>query len=91
MPNIEMYGYNHLAVFKLREKIRNAFATYSEPQEVVTTAIQSDVEHLSGQKTAYLRIIASPSELEEVKRRLIPLGEDIEIMPLGEWIPKSTS
>lgn len=89
MPNIMLYGYGTEAAAALRQKIRDAYAGYHEPWEVVTTIVPSDVESLDGDKTAFLRVVASQNELEDVAVRLIPLGEDIEMMSLTKWIPKT--
>jgi len=88
MPNIELHGYGKKAAATLKNKIRAALSTSPEPGEIVTTVIPSIVEDLTGKKMPFLRVISSPDELADLKKRLKPLGEDIEVLPLGEWIPK---
>ncbi len=88
MPNIELHGYEPVAADTVRERIRDVLMTSPDASEIVTTTIPSDVKDLDGEKMPFLRLITSLRELPDLKERLKPLGEEIEVLVLGEWIPK---
>jgi hypothetical protein len=90
MPNIELHGYEPEAAVAMKTKVREALNMSPDADEIVTTIIPSEVEDLKGKKTPFLRVISSPDELPDLKVRLTPLNEDIEVIMLGEWIPKSS-
>ena len=87
MPNIELHGYKSKRARAVRKQIRTALEELPDAHEVVTTTFSSDVEDLKGEKMPFLRVITSRKELRGLKKRLTPLGEDIEVLILGEWIP----
>lgn len=91
MPNIEIHGYGRLAQ-STKLKIRQALQDLpdAESGEIVTTTYPTKTEDFKDKKTPYLRIIASPDELPELIERLRPLNEDMEVILLGQWIPKQT-
>ena len=88
MPNIELHGYPQKDAIAVRNKVRTVLETLSYADEVVTTIVPSRVANLKGRRMPFLRVITTPDELPDLKKRLAPLGEDIEVIPLGEWIPK---
>ena len=72
----------------MKQKLVAALATSPEADEIVITTVLSNVENLKGDKMPFLRVITTPEGLPDLKERLMPLGEDIEVIMLGEWIPK---
>ena len=88
MPNIELHGYTAEDAVNVRKKVREALKTLKDADQIVTTFIPSNVTDLKGTEMPFLRIISSLNELDEVKEHLKPLGEDIEVIVLHEWIPK---
>lgn len=89
MPNIELHGYGKSAS-TMKEKIRAVLNTSPDAAEIVTTTVPDTVEDLTGKQTPFLRVISSQEGLPDLKGRLASLNEDIELIFLGEWIPKRT-
>lgn len=87
MPNIEVHGFGDKSE-KMRAKIVDALSKHPRPEETVTTVFPSVATTLLGSTAPYLRIIASPASIGGLVEMLKPLGEDIEVIPLGQWIPK---
>ena len=90
MPNIELHGYALEAAATVKERVRTALSPSPHADEIVTTIYTTEVEDLKGKKMPFLRVITSPDELPDLKERLASLNEDIEVIMLGEWIPKRT-
>src|SRR3989344_7394524 len=88
MPNVEIHGYEPKAASAMKEKIRAVVESSPDADEIVTTTYPTDVEDLKGRKTPFLRVITSLRELPDLLERLGPLNEDMEVIPLGQWIPK---
>ena len=88
MPNIELHGYAPDDVVNVRNKIHEVLRTSTIADEIVTTLIGSNVQDLKGDRKPFLRVISGHSELDELKELLKPLGQDIEVLVLSEWIPK---
>ena len=90
MPNIELYGYQDLdGTPTIQSRIKEALRTSPHFSEIAITTILSDVWDLTGKDIPFLRIIATRDELPDIKRRLAPLNQDIEVILLDEWIPKT--
>lgn len=88
MPNIELHGYAPEAAAATKEKVRKALASSEEADEMVTTTYPTVVEDLKGKQTPFLRVIGSLRELPDLLERLKPLREDMEVIVLGQWMPK---
>lgn len=88
MPNIELHGYGDKPI-ALRNKIRTALKDSPDAAEIVTTICPTVVTDLNDKSMPFLRVISSSDGLEDLLERLKPLGEDIELIMLGRWIPKS--
>lgn len=89
MPNIELHGYDTECARVVRDRIVAVLKTYPEAHEVVTTTHLSRVEDLEGKQLPFLRLISSSNELPKLLPLLKQVGEDIEVILLGEWIPKT--
>ena len=90
MPNIELHGYTPDDAAATKEKVRTALASSEEADEMVTTTYPTIVEDLKGKRTPFLRVIGSLRELPDLLDRLKPLNEDMEVLMLGQWIPKQS-
>jgi hypothetical protein len=92
MPNIEIHSYRWLARRRIKLRVRRALADLPDAQngEIVTTTYPTRTEDFKGERLPYLRVIASADELPTLLERLRPLNEDMEVIPLGQWIPKRT-
>ncbi|MDE2021884.1 MAG: hypothetical protein KGI71_03140 [Patescibacteria group bacterium] len=90
MPNIELHGYAAEAASATKEKVRTALASSEEADEMVTTTYPTVVEDLKGKQTPFMRVIGSLRELPNLLERLKPLNEDMEVIVLGQWIPKQS-
>lgn len=89
MPNIEIHGCNPTNAIVLQNSIHAAMKKdYSAPDEVVTTIYPTEVRTSAGRKSPFLRIVAMPDDWDELTKILYELGEDMEVVPLGKWIPK---
>lgn len=86
MPNIELHGYGKKPI-ALRNKIRAALKDSPDADEIVTTIHSTNVASLDDKPMPFLRVISSPEGLDDLLERLKPLGEDIELIMLGRWIP----
>ena len=86
-----MHGYGQLAQ-STKLKVRAALRDLPDAEngEIVTTTYPTKVEDFKDKKVPYLRIIATLNELPDLLERLRPLNEDMEVMLLGQWIPKRT-
>jgi hypothetical protein len=90
MLNIELHGYGS-EIDTVRAKVREAVASSPEVDEIITSVCNTDPQDQQGEKTPYLRVVASINDqrnLNDVLRRLKPLKEGIELVYLGKWIPK---
>lgn len=88
MPNIELHGYGDKSK-AMRQKVADALSDHPKPDETVTTVFPSVVTTLNGASAPYLRVVASPASIGRLVEMLKPIGEDIEVMPLGQWITKT--
>jgi hypothetical protein len=89
MPHIEMRGYGAKPI-ELRNKIRNAVKNLPEATEIVTSICPVIVTDQNDKSTPFLRVISTKYDgLDDLLDRLKTLGEDIEVMPLERWIPKT--
>ena len=88
MPNIELHGFSTDRSAMVRTRVREACEGLSFAGEIVVTICGDTVQDLEGRDMPYLRVITSPDEWPSLKERLVPLGEDIEMFALGEWVPK---
>lgn len=86
MPNIELHGYGDEPI-ALRNKIRAALKDSPDAAEIVTTICPTSVANLDDKSMPFLRVISSPEGLDDLLERLKPIGEDIELIMLGRWIP----
>jgi len=74
--------------YKKCERRFAQLSNFCPRHEIVITTLLSEVEDLQGKSTPFLRVITAPEDLADFQNRLLPLGEDIEVVFLGEWIPK---
>lgn len=86
MPNIELHGYEDRSE-TVRLKIAEALKDLPH-NETATTVFPSVVTTLDGNKSPYLRIVSDLESIGHLVKLLEPVGEDIEVIPLGQWVPK---
>ncbi len=87
MPNIELHGYGPKAR-AMRAKVRKAIALSPDIDEIITSICKTDPREQNGKLVPYLRVISGRREWPDLKKRLTPLNQDIELMFLSKWIPK---
>jgi len=91
MPDIELHG---VRLSDFRGRIQDAFedAPYASEIVLIAPAPPETVIDLSGKPQGFLRIVGSPGYLDEheedIRRRLKPLGLDVEFVNLRIFIPK---
>ncbi len=90
MPNIELHGYGDKPIV-IRNKIRRALKESPDVAEIVTTIHTTVVTTLDDKPSPFLRVISSPEGIDDLLELLKPLGEDIELVMLGQWIPKAST
>lgn len=89
MPKIELHGYGDESD-GMRCRIADALEDYPGVDDTVTEVYGTTVTSIKGEPSPYLQIVANPESIDELIKLLQPLNEDIEVMPLGQWIPKQT-
>jgi hypothetical protein len=89
MPKIELHGYGKKAD-EMRRNIVDALVDYPGVDGTVTEIYDTTVISIKGEPSPYLQIVASPKSIGGLIELLEPLNEDIEVIPLGQWIPKKT-
>jgi hypothetical protein len=89
MPNIELHGYSKKYIATVLNRIRMALGDMPDAKEIVTTTYPDSVAALDGTSSPYLRVVSTPDGLGDLLKRLEPLREDIEVLLLQSWIPKT--
>ncbi len=87
MPNIELHGYGSKA-HAMRLKVRKAFASYPDVDEIITSVCNTDPRDRKGKLMPYLRVVGSRDDMPNLEIRLAQLKQDIEVIYLSKWIPK---
>lgn len=99
MPNIEIYGYAvnstgdvaRRIIVTLRDQIFELFKDSPFVDEMVVTAIDSDVTDKNHEDQPFLRLLSSEEEhVGEILEKLKTLGLDIEYQKLEAFYPKKT-
>ncbi|MBU0597177.1 hypothetical protein KJ641_00760 [Patescibacteria group bacterium] len=90
MPNIEVHGLWGKNAVEVVNKIRKAMEGSPEESEYVTDVVGSTVlDHLS-RSQPFLRLLSSEEDsVQAILERLEPLGMDIEVLLLFQFVPKS--
>ncbi len=90
MPNIHIIGYGNTEEARVVvANVRAAMRQASCADEIVMSI--EDATHvfdLEGKRSPFLRVISGDEDREEVVSLLRPLGQDIEVIRLHDWIPK---
>lgn len=90
MPNIELHGYGKMPIETVK-KIQGVLKDSPDAAEIVITIHPTIMINLDDKSSAsaFLRVISSPDGLDDLLDRLKPLGEDIELIMLEQWIPST--
>jgi len=87
MPNVEIHGFGDESEAK-RVQVEQALANDFDPDQTITTVYQTSARTIKGDAAPFLRIVASPKSLGKIIELLEPLNDDLEVMPLGQFIAK---